>query len=202
MFKHISVGLSLLAVAITAHADNKFISGQYEFIKIAVTPDKRIEGFYFEEMGEGVVRRCSFLFEGKLSDNINEKTPIKTYSSEIIDGMLDHSKDSMLLELASEHPGCGSASASEAVYGLDVALLEPKNWIGIGVAKDEKVYLKSSLLDEKEGKVYIVNKDRFGIIEVNDDYSHIEYINPNTNKSYKGWIKNSSYMSVKEAMGQ
>lgn len=200
MFKQISIGLSLLAVAITAHADNKFISGQYEFIKIAVTPDNRIEGFYFEEMGEGVVRRCDFLFEGKISDQ--GKTPIKTYSSEIIEGMLDHSKDSMLLEVAADHPGCGSVSASEAVYGLDVALLEPKNWIGIGVTKDEKVYLKASLLDEKEGKVYIVKDDPFGIIEVKDEYSHIEYINPNTNKSYKGWIKNSSYMSVKEAMGQ
>lgn len=38
--------------------------------------------------------------------------------------------------------------------------------------------------------------DVISIIEVKDDYTSIEYIN-NNNKSFKGWIKNSSYSSIK-----
>ena len=199
MFKTIAIGLSLLSVGFV-YADTKFKSGQYEFIKMAVTPDNRIEGYYFEEMGEGVTRRCDFFFEGKINDK--GKTYIKTYSVNTIDGVLNTELDGLFLEMADDHPGCSSVSGGQAKYGLSISLLAAKNWIGIGVAKADKIYLQSTAINGTEGKVYIVKNDTFGIIEVNDTHTLIEYINPNTDKSYKGWIKNSSYMSVKEAMGQ
>jgi hypothetical protein len=194
MFKTISIALSLLTVGI-ASADSNFKAGQYEFVKMAVTPDNRVEGYYHEVMGEGVTRTCTFFFEGAIvSDG---STYVKTWSdTSKIDGVVDNQLDSLFMELADDHPGCSSVGASQAKYGLNFSLLEKKPWIGLGVITEAKVYLNSAPIAGTEGKVYIVEDDVFSIIEVKDDYTSIEYINDD-NKSFTGWIKTSSYSGIK-----
>lgn len=195
MFKTISIAVSLLAMSI-ASADSNFKSGQYEFVKMAVTPDNRVEGYYHEVMGEGVTRTCDFFFEGTIVPN--GETYVTTWSDTKIDGLVDNQMDSLFIELADDHPGCSSVSASEAKFGMNVSLIEKKPWIGLGVIKEPKVYLNSAPIDGTHGKVYIVQNDVVSVIEVKDDYTSIEYINENA-KSYKGWIKTSSYKNIKDS---
>lgn len=198
MFKTISIAVSLLAMSI-ASADSNFKAGQYEFVKMAVTPDNRVEGYYHEVMGEGVTRTCNFFFEGTIVPN--GQTLVTTWSEGKIDGVVDNQIDSLFMELADDHPGCFSTSASEAKFGMNVSLIERKPWIGLGVIKEPKVYLNAAPIDGTQGKVYIVKDDVISIIEVKDDYTSIEYINDDA-KSYKGWIKNNSYKSIKEKTDQ
>lgn len=200
MFKTISIALSLLTVGI-ASADSNFNAGQYEFIKMAVTPDNRVEGYYHEVMGEGVTRTCTFFFEGAIVPD--GSTYVKTWSDirnvdGVIEGVIDNQHDSLFMELADDHPGCSSVGASQAKYGLNFSLLENKPWIGLGVITEAKVYLNKMPIAGTESKVYIVEDDVFSIIEVKDAYTSIEYINDD-NKSFKGWIKNSNYSGIKPA---
>lgn len=194
MFKTISIALSLLTVGIVS-ADNNFKSGQYEFVKLAVTPDKRVEGYYHEVMGEGVTRTCNFFFEGTIVPD--GSIYVKTWSDKQIDGVIDNQIDSLFIEMADDHPGCDSVGASQAKYGLTLSLLETKSWIGLGVINESKVHLHLTPNDGTETKVYIVKNDVISIIEVKDDYTHIEYINDDA-KSFKGWIKTSSYSGIKQ----
>ena len=194
MFKTISIALSLLTVGIVS-ADSNFKAGQYEFVKMAVTPDNRVEGYYNEVMGEGVTRTCTFFFEGAIVPD--EATYIKTWSdTSKIDGVIDNQLDSIFMEVADDHPGCSSVGASQAKYGLNFSLLEKKPWIGLGVITEAKVYLNLTPIDGTETKIYIVKDDVISIIEVKDDYTSIEYINDD-NKSFKGWIKTTSYSGIK-----
>lgn len=194
MFKTISIALSLLTVGIVS-ADSNFKAGQYEFVKMAVTPDNRVEGYYNEVMGEGVTRTCTFFFEGTIVPD--EATYIKTWSdTSKIDGVIDNQLDSLFMEVADDHPGCSSVGASQAKYGLNFSLLEKKPWIGLGVITEAKVYLNLTPIDGTETKIYIVKDDVISIIEVKDDYTSIEYINDD-NKSFKGWIKTTSYSGIK-----
>lgn len=193
MIKTISIALSLLTIGV-ASADSHFKAGQYEFVRMAVTPDNRVEGYYNEVMGEGVSRTCKFFFEGDIDPD--GYTYVNTWLDTNIEGVIDNQIDSLFIELANDHPGCSSVTAGEAKYGLNLSLLENKPWIGLGVIKEAKVYLNLAPIAGTESKVYIVKDDVISIIEVKDDYTSIEYIN-NNNKSFKGWIKNSSYSSIK-----
>mgnify|MGYP003467277649 CR=1 FL=1 len=193
MIKTISIALSLLTIGV-ASADSHFKAGQYEFVKMAVTPDNRVEGYYHEVMGEGVSRTCKFFFEGAIDPD--GYTYVNTWLDTNIEGVIDNQIDSLFIELANDHPGCSSVTAGEAKYGLNLSLLENKPWIGLGVIKEAKVYLNLAPIAGTESKVYIVKDDVISIIDVKDDYTSIEYIN-NNNKSFKGWIKNSSYSSIK-----
>jgi hypothetical protein len=194
MFKTISIALSLLTVGI-ASADSNFQAGQYEFVKMAVTPDNRVEGYYHEVMGEGVTRTCTFFFEGTIVPD--GSTYVKTWSdTSKIDGVIDNQPDSLFMEVSDDHPGCSSVGASQAKYGLNFSLLEKKPWIGLGIITENKVYLNKTPIAGTESKVYIVKDDVFSVVEVKDGYTSIEYINDD-NKSFTGWIKNSSYSSIK-----
>lgn len=193
MIKTISIALSLLTVGI-ASADSNFKAGQYEFVKLAITPENHIEGYYHEVVGEGVTRTCNFFFEGEIKPD--DKTYVTTWSDEKVDGLVNNQLNSLYLELASEHPGCMGTSASEALYGVNLSLLEKKNWIGLGIITEDKVYLNAVSNDLTPSKVYIVKDDVFSILELKDDYTFIEYINDD-DKSFKGWIKNNNYSNIK-----
>lgn len=194
MIKSIFVFATALLSASISYADNHFKAGQYEFVKLAVTPDNHVQGYYHEVMGEGVTRTCSFFFEGAIGKD--DKTYINTWSSGQIEGVIDNQPDSLFIEMADDHPGCASVSASEAKYGMNLTLIEKKPWIGLGIAKDSKVYLNVTATSEDPSKVYIVKDDVFGILQVKDENTLIEYINEE-GKSFKRWIKNSTYTALK-----
>lgn len=40
-------------------------AGRYDALMLAVTPDHQVEGYYLEELGEGVSRRCTFICKAR-----------------------------------------------------------------------------------------------------------------------------------------
>src|SRR5471032_1382701 len=57
--------LSLCAIAPAFAGETALHSGKYEGLMLAVTPEHQVEGYYAEELGEGVTRSCAFYLQGK-----------------------------------------------------------------------------------------------------------------------------------------
>ena len=58
MIRFLAMGALSLCAMVPAFAGSAALhSGKYEGLMLAVTPEHQVEGFYAEEMGEGVTRR-------------------------------------------------------------------------------------------------------------------------------------------------
>ncbi|NVZ41208.1 hypothetical protein HX786_24250, partial [Pseudomonas sp. 21615526] len=69
-------------------------SGKYEGLMLAVTPEHQVEGFYAEEMGEGVTRSCTFFLQGKVD---GAKASVSTWLDEAYPGTVAASSDGVML---------------------------------------------------------------------------------------------------------
>lgn len=66
MIRYLAMGvLSWCAVAPYSPVPLCCIQGKYEGLMLAVTPEHQVEGFYAEELGEGVTRGCAFYLQGQ-----------------------------------------------------------------------------------------------------------------------------------------
>lgn len=181
-----------------AYADNNIKSGTYEFVKLIVTPEKKIQGVFLEEFGVGINISCSFNFEGQITDK--KVTKLRTWSSEEIDGSIERVGDGIVkLTLKSDHPGCMGLSGDFLKEGMDIKLDENKKWIRFATISKDKVYLSKADNKDVKSKVYIIKDDVFAIIKEEGDKVFIEYINHNA-KSFKGWINKSDYKDFKDTM--
>lgn len=181
-----------------AYADNSIKSGTYEFVKLVVTPEKKIQGVFLEEFGVGVNISCSFNFEGQLTDK--KVTKLRTWGSEDIDGSIERVGDGIVkLTVNGDHPGCMGLSGNFLKEGMEIKLDESKKWIRFAAISKDKVYLSKADNKDVKSKVYIIKDDVFAILKEEGDKVFIEYINHNA-KSFKGWINKSDYKDFKDSI--
>lgn len=178
-----------------SYADNTIKSGTYEFVKLVVTPEKKIQGVFLEEFGVGVNISCSFNFEGQLTDK--KVTPLRTWGSQEIMGSIESVQDGVKLTVNDDHPGCAGLSGHFLKEGMEIKLDEEKKWIRFATINKDKVYLSKVNNKDIKSKFYIIKDDVFAILKEDGDKVFIEYINNNA-KSFKGWINKSDYKDFKD----
>lgn len=183
------VGVPALAAAPGLH------SGKYEALMLAVTPEHQVEGFYSEQMGEGV-SRCAFYLQGNV-ERASTAT-LATWMDENYPGRLEANADgvSLTIEKGQEHPGCINVMMPEIATGLDLTLTANKQWIGLVIVSADKAYLQKQP-DAKAGhRAYIVKNDVVGVLAFKKGWAQVEFINAQ-DRSFTGWISQDQYARLK-----
>lgn len=183
----------LLCGATQASADSPgFKPGQYESLMLAVTPEHQVEGYYSEEMGQGVTRHCTFYLQGKIDDAAS--TPITTWLDEAYPGTLAPAADGVTLtvERGREHPGCPSVLMPEIATGLELSQTASKPWIGLVTVSADKAYLLKTAGGKIAKRPYIVKEDVVGVLAYKDGWARVEFIGKD-DRSFIGWIRDDQY---------
>ena len=188
MIRFLAVGvLSWCAVAPVFAGADALHSGKYEQLMLAVTPEHQVEGFYAEELGEGVTRSCAFYLKGK-------PEALTTWLDDAYPGSLAPSSDGVTLtvEQARQHPGCMSVLMPEIATGLDLTRTASKDWIGLVTVSADKAYLLNTPGADAAKRPYIVKDDVVGVLAFKDGWAQVEFTNAKDH-SFIGWISQDQY---------
>ena len=188
MIRFLAMGALSLCAIVPAFAGSAVLhSGKYEGLMLAVTPEHQVEGFYAEEMGEGVTRRCAFYLQGK-------PEALTTWLDDAFPGSVTASSDGVTLsvERGREHPGCINVLMPEIATGLDLTQTASKNWIGLVTVSADKAYLQKTPGAKAIKRPYIVKDDVVGVLAFKEGWAQVEFINVQ-DRSFIGWISQDQY---------
>ena len=188
MIRFLAVGvLSCCAVAPVFAGADALHSGKYEQLMLAVTPEHQVEGFYAEELGEGVTRSCAFYLKGK-------PEALTTWLDDAYPGSLAPSSDGVTLtvEEGRQHPGCMSVLIPQIATGLNLSRTASKNWIGLVTVAADKAYLLKTPGAAVDKRPYIVKDDVVGVLAYKDGWAQVEFTNAKDH-SFIGWISQDQY---------
>ncbi|WP_219269221.1 hypothetical protein [Pseudomonas sp. Xaverov 259] len=179
--------LSLCALAPTLAGAAELHSGKYEGLMLAVTPEHQVEGYYAEELGEGVTRSCTFYLQG-------QPEALTTWLDKAYPGSVAASSDGVTLtvEQGREHPGCISVLMPEIATGLDLTQTASKQWIGLVTVTADKAYLLDEPDADAAKRPYIVKDDVVGVLAFKDGWARVEFTNAKDH-TYTGWISQDQY---------
>ena len=188
MIRFLAMGVLSLCAAAPAFAGSTALhSGRYEGLMLAVTPGHQVEGYYAEEMGEGVTRGCSFYLQG-------EPAALTTWQDEAYPGSVAPSSDGVTLtvEQGRQHPGCLNVLMPEIATGLNLTQTASKKWIGLVKVSADKAYLLKNPSAKATTRPYIVKDDVVGVLAFKDGWAQVEFINAE-DRSFTGWISQDQY---------
>ena len=188
MIRFLAAGvLSLCAVAPAFAGSPALHSGKYEGLMLAVTPEHQVEGYYSEQMGEGVTRGCTFYLQG-------QPAALTTWLDESYPGSVAASSDGVTLTVAEgrQHPGCLNVLMPEIATGLDLTQTASKKWIGLVKVSADKAYLLKNPSAKAAKRPYIVKNDVVGVLAFKDGWAQVEFINAD-DRSFTGWISQDQY---------
>jgi len=188
MIRFLAMGLlSLCAVAPAFAGSPALHSGKYEELMLAVTPEHQVEGYYSEEMGEGVTRSCAFYLQGK-------PAALTTWADATYPGSVAPSSDGVTLTVAEgrQHPGCLNVLMPEIATGLDLSQTANTKWIGLVKVSADKAYLLKNPSAKAAKRPYIVKNDVVGVLAFKDGWAQVEFINAD-DRSFTGWISQDQY---------
>ncbi|SET52367.1 hypothetical protein SAMN03159512_02586 [Pseudomonas sp. NFR09] len=188
MIRFLAMGvLSLCAVAPAFAGSPALHSGKYEGLMLAVTPEHQVEGYYSEEMGEGVTRSCAFYLQGK-------PAALTTWADATYPGSVAPSSDGVTLTVAEgrQHPGCFNVLMPEIATGLDLSQTANTKWIGLVKVSVDKAYLLKNPSAKAAKRPYIVKNDVVGVLAFKDGWAQVEFINAD-DRSFTGWISQDQY---------
>ena len=188
MIRFLAVGvLSLCAAAPVLAGSPALHSGKYEGLMLAVTPEHQVEGYYAEEMGEGVTRSCTFYLQGKPS-------ALTTWNDTAYPGSVAPSSDGVTLTVAEgrQHPGCLNVLMPEIATGLELSQTASKQWIGLVTVSADKAYLLKTPGAKAAKRPYIVKHNVVGVLAFKDGWAQVEFIDAD-DRSFTGWISQGQY---------
>ncbi|MCD7037029.1 hypothetical protein AB6N16_22250 [Pseudomonas marginalis] len=196
MIRFLALGvLSLCAVAPAFAGSPALHSGKYEGLMLAVTPEHQVEGYYSEQMGEGVTRGCTFYLQG-------QPGALTTWLDESYPGSVAASSDGVTLTVAEgrQHPGCLNVLMPEIATGLDLTQTASKKWIGLVKVSADKAYLLKNPSAKAAKRPYIVKNDVVGVLAFKDGWAQVEFINAD-DRSFTGWISQDQYARLAAPKG-
>ncbi len=188
MIRFLAVGVLSMCCTVPAFAGSPALhSGKYEGLMLAVTPEHEVEGFYAEELGEGVTRSCAFYLQGK-------PEALTTWLDDAYPGSVKPSSDGVTLtvEQGRQHPGCMSVLMPEIATGLDLTQTASNNWIGLVTVSAEKAYLLKNPGDKAAKRPYIVKDDVVGVLAFKEGWAQVEFTNAK-DRTFTGWISQDQY---------
>ncbi|KRP58875.1 hypothetical protein [Pseudomonas trivialis] len=187
MIRFLAMGVSLCAMGSALAGPVELHSGRYEGLMLAVTPQHEIEGYYAEQMGEGMTRGCAFYLQGKpdaLTTWLDAAYPGSVASS--VDGV------TLTVEQGRQHPGCMNVLMPEIATGLDLSETAETNWIGLVTVATDKAYLLESPGAKAAKRPYIVKHDVVGVLAFKDGWAQVEFTTAR-DRTYTGWISQDQY---------
>jgi len=180
--------LTLMACSTGAIA-NTLHSGIYEGLLLAVSPTGAVTGYYAEEMGEGVTRKCAFSLSGEASKD--GSTKIQSWSSAVLSGTIVPIAEGVELTVphGQQHDGCMNVLIPEIDTGLELDQIQVTHWIALAQATESKVRLYQSpdLHSSKHG--WIIQGDIVGVISNQNNWSQVQFVNDD--KSTIAWVQDS-----------
>ncbi|WP_338478121.1 hypothetical protein VRB67_17220 [Pseudomonas trivialis] len=188
MIRFLAMGvLSLCVVGPALAGSAQLHSGRYEGLMLAVTPQHEVEGYYAEEMGEGVTRGCAFYLQGK-------PDALTTWLDAAYPGSVAPSADGVTLtvEQGRQHPGCMNVLMPEIATGLDLSETADTKWIGLVTVSTDKAYLLESPGAAAAKRPYIIRHDVVGVLAFQDGWAQVEFTNARDH-TYTGWISQDQY---------
>ena len=167
-------------------------AGRYDALMLAVTPDRQVEGYYSETLGEGVTRHCTFYLKGQISGD--GAVALATWEDQTFPGSLAATGDGVTLTVARgrEHPGCVSVLMPEIATGLELSRYAEKPWIALLTVTADKAYLRKQAGSSASKRPYIVKGDVVGVLAFKDGWAKVEFINQD-DRSFTGWISQDQY---------
>lgn len=174
--------------------------GRYDAMMLAVTPDHQVQGYYLEELGEGVSRRCTFYLQGAIDGP--SPAPITTWRTESLPGSIAASDKGVVLTVArgDEHPGCSSVLGPMIGKGLPLQRIDTRPWIGLVSIAADKAYLLKTPGSKAGKRPYIIKNDVVGVLEYKDGWARVEYVNGD-DRSFKGWIRADQFTKLAPPQG-
>ncbi|KTC21452.1 hypothetical protein AO391_08070 [Pseudomonas marginalis ICMP 9505] len=191
MSRFLAIGvLSLCAMVPAVSSAAELHSGQYEGLMLAVTPEHQVEGFYAQEMGEGVSRNCAFYLQGK-------PEALTTWLDEAYPGSVAAASEGVTLtvEQGRQHPGCLSVLMPEIASGLELTQTVARQWIGLVTVTADKAHLLEAPGANADKRPYIVKGDVVGVLAAKDGWAQVEFTNAK-GRSFTGWISQDQYNRV------
>ncbi|MEW4947440.1 MULTISPECIES: hypothetical protein [Pseudomonas] len=170
--------------------------GQYEGLMVAITPDHKVEGYFSEELGEGVSRRCAFYLQGQLDDASPMR--VTTWSHQAFPGSVAATADGIELRVpkGQEHPGCGSVLGPMISTGLALSRTASKHWIGLATVSAERAYLQKNRGEDGSRGPYIIKGDVVGLLAYQPGWAHVEFTGDDE-RSHIGWIRQDQINPLK-----
>lgn len=165
----------------------KFESGVYENLLLAISKQGNITGYYHEEQGEGVTKSCKFFLSGKTNSN---KTSILTWNDKVFPGTISAETDGVTLKIekAREHPGCGLVLLPQISEGIILDRVEKTAWTELRRISSERTYFHREPTEGSRLRAYIIKSDVVGVLSEKDDWIQVEY---RARKGMlKGWVRN------------
>lgn len=192
-------GLFLLTLDGRAgEAGEKFTSGIYEGLMLAVNDEGELQGFFKQSLG-AVDVTCSFFLKGKDSGgqaNIiswsgqrfreKRKNP-KIYS---FPGLLKNASVNgtdaidLKIEQGFGHPGCGV----DVAEGMLLSRTAKANWVSLRMVKNTRAPLFSGPALDKKTKSYVIRNDVLGVVSMNGEWINVEFPREGK-KPIKGWVR-------------
>lgn len=204
-FSMILSGLLLIAPDSRAgEAGQKFTSGMYAGVMLAVDAKGGLEGYFEESLGAGHVT-CAFLLKGK---DAGGQAKIVTWSDQLFEGGLDspekylfsgllrrtqtiHGEDAlyMKVEQGHGHPGCSMAIGPQiGEEGISLPGIYQAKWVSLKLVKSKRASLFSAPSIDKKTKAYFIARDVLGVLAVNGDWINVEF--PRAEKKpIRGWVR-------------
>ncbi|CAN5286311.1 hypothetical protein BH11PSE10_BH11PSE10_04390 [soil metagenome] len=186
------VGLSALLSGAAAAADDRprLQSGIYEGLLLAVAADGHVSGYYREEQGEGVVKRCTFSLAGQVGVGAPGKASLVSWSSTTLAGRLEAQKDAVSLAIPDgrEHSGCALVLLPAIATGLSLDKSAPAGWIELRRISVPRANFFQDAAASKPMKAYVVAGDVVGVLAVQGELLQIDYVSRSGRKT-SGWIK-------------
>ena len=176
----------LAAPALVSAQAAGLASGVYEGLMLAVAPDGHLSGFYREEQGEGVVKRCTFYLVGQ---SVDGQAQIQTWSDQGLPGRLTSQGASVTLTIprGREHAGCGLVLMPEVATGLRLDRVATAQWSELRSIATERADLFKDAGGATRLRAYLVKGDVVGVVAEQVDWVKIEYVS-GTHRT-RGWIR-------------
>lgn len=179
----------LLAWAGTARAGDtaapRLAAGVYEGLLLAVDDQGAITGYYSEEQGEGVSKRCSFFLAGQ--DGTGE-VPVKTWRTEVFPGTLQAEARAVRLKIEQgrDHPGCGAVLLPQIATGLSLTRLEATRWTSLRRIVAARAYFHAAPQPDKRQRGFVVQGDVVAVLARRGDWLQVAY--PGAKATTVGWM--------------
>jgi hypothetical protein len=166
-------------------------SGIFETLTIAVSAKGEMAGYYREDQGEGVVKRCSFFLA---SFSGGAEGQILTWNTDSFPGRLTARERGVTLRVdkGREHPGCGLVLLPEISSGLQLDLVRETEWQELRQVIARRAYLYSTPSEAKRLGAFVIQGDVVGVLGESGKWLRVEYFA--RGKPISGWMRAASLM--------
>ena len=184
-----TLSIALQACAAPTHVDGSSItrpvSGIYESLMLAVDSQGIVTGYFRQDQGEGVVKRCSFFLAGRAS--VGEFV-VKSWQEQLLMGTLEIDQNSVRLtiERGRDHPGCGAVLLPAIATGLVLDKTTSTRWSALRRIIVPRAHLHSSPNLVSKQNAYVVENDVVGVLARNGDWLQVAY--PSVKRTVSGWL--------------